>query len=179
MGQSSLSPEKNDNVVVGRVGRPFGVKGWVHVHSFTEIPNKLFDYPHWQLKHLKGSPVPIKCETYKVHGSAYIAKFVDCNDRDLAATWTNAEIVVPREILPDLPEGEYYWQDLMGLSVYNTTGHYLGIIEDFWETKANDIMVIKQPETDKETLIPYVPEAYGIQVDLDKRTLTVDWPEDF
>jgi 16S rRNA processing protein RimM len=179
MGQSSLIPENIDWVVVGRIGRPFGVRGWVHVHSFTEIPNRLFTYPNWQLKRPKGLAVPIKCETHKPHGSAYIAKFVGCDDRDLAATWTNAEIVVQRDVLPSLPEGEYYWKDLIGLTVYNRAGHYFGIIEEFWETKANDILVIKEASSGKETLIPYVPEAYNIQVDFDKKTLTVDWPEDF
>lgn len=179
MGQSSLIPENVDWIVVGRIGRPFGVKGWVHVHSFTEIPDRLFTYPNWQLKRSKGLAVSIKCETYKPHGSGYIAKFVGWDDRDYAASWTNADIVVSRDILPDLPEGEYYWQDLIGLTVYNLTGHCLGVIEEFWETKANDIMVIKEPKTGKETLIPYVPEAYGIQVDFDMKTLIVDWPEDF
>ncbi|MEY3182746.1 MAG: rRNA processing protein RimM [Pseudomonadota bacterium] len=179
MGQSSLILEKNDGVVVGRIGRPFGVRGWVHVHSFTEVPERLFSYRDWHLKKGKSDPVPTKCDAYKIHGVAYVAKLIDCDDRDIAATWTNAEILVPREVLPELPEGEYYWQDLIGLTVYNLSGYCFGVIEEFWETKANDILVIKQQETGKETLIPYVPEAYDIQVDIDKQTVTVDWPEDF
>ncbi len=116
---------------------------------------------------------------HKPHGSGYIAKFLDWDDRDLASSWTNADIVVPREVLPDLPAGEYYWQDLIGLRVYNLAGYCLGVVEGFWETKANDILVIQAQETGKETLIPYVPEAYDIQVNFEEKTLTVNWPEDF
>jgi 16S rRNA processing protein RimM len=179
MGQSSLVSKNIDWVVVGRIGRPFGVKGWTHVHSFTEIPDRLFAYPNWQLKRSRGPILPIKCEEYKPHGSGYVAKFTDCDDRDLAATWTNAEIVVQRDVLPSLPEGEYYWQDIIGLTVYNLSGHCFGVVEEFWEVKANDILVIKEPSTGKETLIPYVPEAYDIQIDFDKKAVTVNWPEDF
>jgi 16S rRNA processing protein RimM len=178
MGQGSLISTDSAWLVVGRIGRPFGVKGWVHIHSFTEIPDKLFSYPNWQLKRSKGIPLAVTCEQYKAHGANYIAQFVGWDDRDLAAAWTNADIMVQRELLPSLPEGEFYWQDLIGLTVYNKAGHYFGVVDGLWETKANDILVIKT-ETGKEVLIPFVPEAYDIQINMDEKTLIVDWPEDF
>jgi 16S rRNA processing protein RimM len=183
MGQkqkSSLIPEHDKVwVVVGRVGRPFGVRGWVHIQSFTEIPERLFEYPDWQLQRLGSALFSVKCESHKPHGQGQIAKFAGWETRDLAAAWTNADIVVHRDVLPELPEGEYYWQDLIGLAVYNLSNHYLGIVDGFFESKANDILIVKDREKNKETLIPYVPEAYGIQIDFDKKILLVDWPEDF
>ena len=176
MGQSS--------VIIGRIGRPFGVKGWMHVHSFTEDPHKLFEYPHWQLQRgakvqAEATPLPVEREAYKPHGGeGYVLKLKGWDDRDKAAAWTNADIVIDRDLLPDLPTGDYYWQDLIGLTVYNQEGHCLGVVDGFLETKANDVMVVKQA-TGKEMLIPYVPDAYNIAVDFEKNTLTVDWPEDF
>ena len=39
-----------DNVIVGRLGRAFGVKGWQHLQSFTSPSENLLSYQPWFLR---------------------------------------------------------------------------------------------------------------------------------
>jgi 16S rRNA processing protein RimM len=75
-----------------------------------------------------------------------------------------------------LPEDEYYWTDLLGLSVVLADGRELGTLENMLATGANDVMVVRG---ERERLIPFVPGQYVKQVDLDGRRVIVDWDPDF
>ena len=70
---------------------------------------------------------------------------------------------------------EYYWSQLIGLSVVNTQGIELGHVDSLFETGANDVLVVKG---DKERLIPFTEFAV-LEIDLDSGKITVDWDEDF
>lgn len=185
MGPSCSLIADSDLVVLGRIGTAFGVRGWVHLYSFTEDANALLAYHSWYLRrHPKNSPIlPITVLDVKLHGDHFIAQFQGCNDREAALSWTHADILVKRDQLPELPEGEFYLNDLMGLTVFNQQNHFFGSVVDFMETGANDVLVISREasaENAKKTfLIPYIPEKYIIEVDLENRKLLVDWEEDY
>jgi 16S rRNA processing protein RimM len=75
-----------------------------------------------------------------------------------------------------LPQGEFYWTDLLGLAVRLEDGRELGLIDNMLATGANDVMVVRG---DRERLIPFVRGQYVKQVDLDGGVVTVDWDPDF
>ena len=72
--------------------------------------------------------------------------------------------------------GEYYWMDLIGLSVETQQGDLLGTIKQIMETGANDVLVV---HGDRERLIPYIQDRVIKQIDLDNGLMTVDWDADF
>jgi 16S rRNA processing protein RimM len=100
---------------------------------------------------------------------------VGCNDRDSAAGFRGREVAVSRSEFPQAAENEFYWADLVGLSVVNTAGEDLGVVARVFETGANDVLVV---EGDRERLIPFI-EAVIQQVDLAGRTIRVDWGSDY
>jgi 16S rRNA processing protein RimM len=112
----------------------------------------------------------------QAHGKGIIARLESIHDRDEAARLLGAEIAVNREQLPPAPEGEYYWADLIGLTVQNHKGITLGQVDHLLETGANDVLVVKG---DRERLIPFLLEQVILDVDLAQRLLRVDWDEDF
>ena len=81
-----------------------------------------------------------------------------------------------RDQLPELPQGEYYWTDLIGLDVRLEDGRRLGTIDNMLATGANDVMVVRG---ERERLIPFVPGQYVKEVDLAGGCVTVDWGPDF
>ena len=87
--------------------------------------------------------------------------------------------------LPELPLGEYYWHQLLGLKVITAFAGaelLLGSIADMMETGANDVMVVRPFDgcvDDRERLIPYIPELYVLGVDLDAGEIRVDWDPEF
>ena len=80
-----------------------------------------------------------------------------------------------RDQFKALPPGEFYWADLTGLMVKNLDGVDLGKVNRLLETGANDVLEVIDQKT---RLIPYVPEVFVLDVDLESRTITVDWHPD-
>ena len=162
-------PLKNNTwVLVGKIGRVHGIKGFVKIHSFTEPAANIINYQPWYNKNKKNLKV-IEC---KLLGTKVIALFDEKEKPE-----TNEEIWIERTQLPALKEDEYYWADLIGLAVYNIENQYLGDITELFNTGANDIVVVKQENQKKEILIPYVLHKYIISIDLAEKIMRVDWNE--
>jgi 16S rRNA processing protein RimM len=168
--------QTSEPVVLGRIGAPFGIKGWVHVQSFSRDPDSLLDYEIWQLS-IRGVWKQYKVLQAKGHGKGLVALLSSCSNRDEAALLTNTEIGIDRSLLPELPEGEHYWSDLIGLEVITENGEVLGHIDSLFETGSNDVVVVKN-ET-REHLLPYIPEEYILEIDLKKRQMKVRWDPEF
>jgi 16S rRNA processing protein RimM len=69
-----------------------------------------------------------------------------------------------------LPDGRYYWHQLIGLRVVTDTGDELGVLVDILETGSNHVYVVKHDG--RELLLPAIPDVI-VNVDLDEGTLTV------
>jgi 16S rRNA processing protein RimM len=76
---------------------------------------------------------------------------------DLARSLTGCELYVGRDELPPPPEGEFYWFDLQGLSVYTEDGSCLGRVEEFFPTGSNEVLIVRQGT--QETLLPFIKDV--------------------
>jgi 16S rRNA processing protein RimM len=172
----------SETVTLGKVGAPYGVKGWFKVTSYTEELDGIFDYSPWLL--LQGGEVKeYTVEHWKHHNKSLVAKLEGVDDRDAAEAIKNLEISVDSAVLPQLDEDEFYWRELIGMTVVNTKGYDFGKIEQMFETGANDVMVVKANVKDafgqKQRMIPYLYEQVVLDVDREARTVTVDWDPGF
>lgn len=165
----------HDYVIVGQVKGLFGVKGWVKVFSQTVPRDNILSYNPWYLR-AADTWQRCKLEHGQAHGGGIIAKLDGVEDRSAAAPWVGAEIAIAPTQLAPLPEGEYYWSDLIGLKALNLEGYELGYVTRLIETGAHDVLVISG---DKERLIPFVRDQVIKQVDVPARTIHVDWEPDF
>jgi 16S rRNA processing protein RimM len=163
-------------VVMGKVVGAQGIQGWVKVQTFTEYLDSLLDYTTWYV----GSEQewrPLEVLEANVHGGkVLIAKLQGIADRTAAEKYKGLLIAVPRDSLPEQPEGEYYWSDLVGLSVENLAGEKFGIVDSLLETGANDVLVVKGESGEK--LIPFIDSVIK-QVSLKDKTIRVDWQADY
>jgi 16S rRNA processing protein RimM len=159
---------------MGRLGAPFGVKDWIKVQPYTETLDSLFDYDIWQVGRDPAWQA-FEVEDAAVHGDGLIAKLAGIDDRDQAFALRGREIAVNREELPEAAENEYYWNDLIGLTVVNREGVELGQVTKLMETGSHDVLVVKG---EKEHLIPFA-DAYVTKVDLPGKRIEVDWGEDW
>jgi 16S rRNA processing protein RimM len=174
--------QENTTIIAGKLGAPYGIKGWLKVHSFTDDPAGIFDFSPWLIGQ-QGNWQTVEVVDWRRHNKGFIAKLASVEDRDQANVLTNAEIAVFEEQLPDLPDGEFYWRDLIGLSVVTNKGYDLGKVDDMLETGSNDVLVVKANPNDGfgkgERLIPYLTESVVLKVDLDAKEVTVDWDPSF
>ena len=158
-----------DSLELGRIGAPYGIKGWVHVQSFTNPPEKLLKYRSWSL-----NAVAYEVMEGRLHGSNVVARLEGIEDRDKAALLQGSMISVPRSVLPKLRKREFYQVDLVGLGVANLEGVALGKISHFVETPGGDVMVVRS-EAGQEHWVPATKEHLS-KVDLAAGTVVVDWP---
>jgi len=178
-----MSQENTSSIiVVGKLGAPYGIKGWLKVHSFTDDPQGIFDFSPWLIGQ-QGKWQSLEVVDWRRHNKGFIAKFAQVNDRDQAMAYTNVEISVDSAQLPALPEGEFYWRDLIGMSVITDKGYSLGIVDDLMETGSNDVLVVKANSKDafgqSERLIPFLTDSVIKDVKYDKKEITVDWDPGF
>ena len=166
--------QPGDWVVMGRIAAPFGIKGWVKVQPYSEDPDTLMDFASWRVGRGE-QQTHYTVETIQDHGKALVAKLAGIDDRDAAYALRGQEISVAKSDLPPPEENEFYWSDLIGLTVVNREGIELGKVDSLLESGANDLLVVKGT---REHLIPFVAAFVG-KVDLAGGTIEVDWGEDY
>ncbi len=173
-------PEKP--IVLGKLGAAFGIRGWLKVFSSTEYAEGIFDYRPWFIQ-CAGKWQRIELEGWKRHNQDLIIKVRNIDDRDAAMRLTNCQIIVDANTLPELPEGDYYWKDLIGCQVVTTTGYALGKVTELMETGSNDVLVVKANLQDafgmKERLIPFLDKQVISKVDLAAGVIVVNWDPGF
>lgn len=166
----------DDTVIVGRIGKRYGVKGWVKLHSFTDPITNILNYQPWLIKDKNNNWREIATEAIKPHGEGIVAKFAEIDSPETAKAFVNIEIAVPRDQLPKLEQNEFYWHDLIGLNVVNQQNEHLGKVSQLLATGANDVLVV---DGDKEYLIPFLFDKFILDVDQTKKQITVDWDTAF
>lgn len=164
-----------DWVIVGRFGRPHGIKGFVTVHSFTEPNDNILSYSDWHVS-LNGQWQVIKLLSVQIHNKAIVAQIEGFPERESVARLTNIEIAIRKDQLAPLAPGEYYWHQLVGMKVINQQGQAFGEVVEVMPTGSNDVLVV---QGEKRHLIPYLPEQFIIEVNDESQTITVDWDMDF
>lgn len=170
-------------LVVGRIGAPHGVRGWVKLHSFTEPREQLLEYDPLRIRR-GGQWREVKIAEYRAVESGLLARVEGIEDRDEAALLRNCDLGIAETQLPDLEAGEYYWHQLIGLEVISTfqgQTYRFGEVEELLETGANDVLVV-QGDIDsldlRRRLIPY-QEQFLLNVDLSAGRIEVDWDPEF
>ncbi|WP_339799784.1 ribosome maturation factor RimM [uncultured Marinobacter sp.] len=173
--------QRSQETVVGRITSVFGVQGWLKVFSFTEPREGILNYHQWTLL-LDGKRIPVEVINGRRQGQGIVVQLEGISDRDQALLYSGAEIHVPTEELPVLPEGEYYWYQLEGLQVETVEGECLGVVHHLIETGANDVLVVRSTEASidqRERLVPYLPEQVVQKVDLAAGRMVVDWDPEY
>jgi 16S rRNA processing protein RimM len=159
-----------DTVTVGRIQRPFGVKGEVKVHPLSDVPGRLESLTDVSLVAKNGKTMDTSVTGVRRAGKEFIIRFAGLTTPEEAGLWRGGLIQIPRGTVPELPAGQYYECDLVGLAVETEQGRSIGVLEEIWELPGNHVFVVRQG--DKETLIPAAKE-WVTRVDLERGLMTV------
>ena len=165
----------SDKVIVGKIGAPYGVKGWVKINSYTETPEGIFEYI--------GEEKEYQIDQWRPHGKSLVAKIVGVDSRDDAERIKNLDININASQLPDLGDEGVYWRELTGMKVVTTQGYDLGVVKEVFNTGANDVIHVKANVGDafgqKERLLPFVFDEVVQEVDKEAKIIKVDWDPGF
>jgi 16S rRNA processing protein RimM len=132
-------------------------------------------------------PFALNVQGVRDQGDAIVATAPEIPDRDAAEAMKGVRVFVSRSTFPAPDPDEFYWIDLIGLSVFNRDGVALGDVIGLIDTGPHCVLRVKpaaapgdvpaEPAAD-ERLIPFV-EAYVDSVDIPGRRIVVDWGLDF
>jgi 16S rRNA processing protein RimM len=179
-----------DAVEVGRVMGAWGVKGGLKIKPFAADPQALFSTKRWYLAGPEQAgprpggasfrwPLLLRVEQAREHSDGVVATAEDLSDRNVAEALKGARIYVSRQSFPTPDDGEFYWIDLIGLSVHNRDAAVLGTVVGLLETGPHCVLRVQPDDAGAgETLIPFV-DAYVDAVDLPGRRITVDWQAEY
>ncbi|MBN1574000.1 MAG: 16S rRNA processing protein RimM [Deltaproteobacteria bacterium] len=157
-------------IVFGQIVKPHGIKGAVKVKSYAESPESFLQAKRIRIlrdgqKDGDSDESPME-STFTVlnaggMGQKVILKLQGLDSRDDAEALVGSIITVRREDLPETDEDEYYWDDLIGMEVYDVSGKYLGIIKKILETGSNDVYIVgvEGNEDTNEILVPGTRDA--------------------
>lgn len=180
-GTDQNAADQDTYVVLGKLTSPYGVKGWLKVYSYTSPMEGVLDYAEWIIRQ-RGETTTRRLIQGRRQGKGLVACLDGVNSKEQAELLAGAEILLPKQELPELESGDYYWHQLEGLRVVTLQGVDLGRVDYLFETGANDVLVVKGDEhsvDDRERLLPFLPDEVIHEADLSAGTLTVDWDPEF
>lgn len=170
------TPQASSWVEVGRVLRAHGLSGALLVGLHSDDAANLLAAPQVLLEGSarKSAFDLARAEPHpRSAGGARARLWLrGLADRDAAEAWAGARISIPEAALAALPEGEFYWRDLIGAHVCRAGGAALGEIVEIWPTPAHDVLVVRDGA--RTRLLPARQDAF-VRFDRDSRTLFVDF----
>ena len=169
---------KEDLLIIGKIVGVHGIMGNVKVYSYAESIS-IFEAGNSILViDAEGLEKFFVIESVKPHKNIVLLSLNGIDSRVLALPLKGSEIFTEKSKLPDVGEDEYYWFDLIGLSVFTLNGEFLGKIDSIITTGSNDVYDVKNSDNieKSELLIPAL-ESVVLTIDLEHGKMIVDLPE--
>lgn len=170
---------QSEMILVGYITKPIGLAGEVRVKALAGLVECLERERriHTRTRSARGQGLTriLTVTRVRTASDTLALTFREVTDRTGADGLRGAELLVPRDSLPELDdEDAFYEADLLGCRVVNADGKAIGLLEEIIETGANDIYRVMDGET--ETLIPAVKGVVR-EIDIEGGIITVDWQE--
>jgi 16S rRNA processing protein RimM len=161
-----------DYLAVGRILRPWGVRGELKVEILTEDPAR---FERLETVYVGLEFVPYRLERARLHRGAVLLKLAGCDDRNAAEALRGLLIQVAMADALPLEEGEYWIHQIIGLEVWTSAGDLLGTVQEVLETGANDVYIVRG-RSGREVLIPAL-KSVVLDIDLVAGRMLVELPE--
>lgn len=157
-------------LAIGKVSRPHGIAGEIKVQLAPEYEGVLEAV---RRVYLNDAEHPYRVLAQRAHQGGVLLRLERVATRNAAEALRGARVLIRTSDLPDLPPGEYYTYQLIGLRVVRESGEALGELSEVLRTGSNDVYVVKT--ADGELLLPAI-ESVIRGIDLKAGTMTVIVP---
>jgi 16S rRNA processing protein RimM len=171
-----MSAVESIEVLVGRIGKPHGVRGHVTIDVRTDEPERRFaDGARLRAVPPKGSAFDrptLTVEGSRWHQGILHVLFAELGDRGAAESARGVLLYtdIPADATPDDPD-EFYDHQLIGLAAYDTEGVRLGEVSGLVHGGAQDLLTIRTVDR-RDALVPFVKALVPV-VDLAERKVVI------
>lgn len=159
-------------VIVGTFAGAYGVRGEVRVKSFCAVPEDIEIYSPLQTSDGRSFTLSV----LRSIKNGLVVRVAEVATKEEADALKGTELFALRSQLPSLPDDEYYYADLIGISVYDTGGSELGRVKSVQNHGASDLLEIIVPGASQTVLLPFTQAAVPT-VDLGAERIIADPPE--
>jgi 16S rRNA processing protein RimM len=170
-----MTTAQDDLVTIGKIERPFGVRGEFKVRSLSDVPGRLDQLKQVQVLEPTGQIVDRTVTHVRRAGSTYIMGLDGVTTPEEARVLRGGLIQVPRRPAATLSADVYFECDLIGMTVENERGEEVGVVETILEIPDNHLFVVRKGK--EEILIP-AAKSFVTSVDLTRRRMLVRGIED-
>ena len=162
-------------VTVARVLRARGNRGEVAAQDLSDDPKRFVAGSGFQLLASSGDRLHVVLENAWYHQGRLILKFEGIETISQAESLRGLEVQIPQAELGPAPEGEYYYQDLIGCQVIDAADdRVLGVVEAIQEPGGGLLLQVRSGA--KEILIPFV-RSVCVEIAPQQRKIRVRLPE--
>jgi len=168
------------DIAIGKIVSPHGVTGSVKVLPYSDFRERCYQLQNADV--YVGNPGLFSLEKMTVtrvsiYGNFWLIKFVQIKSREEAAGIKGCLVYIHAKDRFPLPAGSYYYDQIIGLAVYDVFGKHLGKVVEIRSTGAHDLYVIAgAPGKGREILLPAVKE-FVKEVNLEQGTMIAQIPE--
>lgn len=144
-------------ITIGKVQKTHGVKGEIKIGPLTDHPERFSDLRRVYLTSARGESRECAVRSVRYMDGTPVLSLKGYDDPETARELNGWLVQVPQEETVPLPEGQYYWFELIGMEVLTESGEKLGTIVDIFETGSNDVYVMKAGK--REVYLPATKEV--------------------
>ena len=155
-----------EKIKIGKIVNAVGLKGEVKVYTYSDSEEVYERTPE-----IYAGDRLLKVQNVRMQKNMVILKLSGIDDRNAAETAKGTELFITEADLPELPEGQFYIRDLIGMEVEEQGGSFHGVVTDVLQNTAQDIFEVKRDDG-KTVLIPKV-DAFVQKIDGKERLITV------
>ena len=159
---------------VGEIVKTHGLQGCIKMISYLETKSTFSKSDFIYVETSPGHKHRFGLKKVSASGKAFFLELNEINDVEAAKNLVGCKVYLSKSILKKLPEGEYYFQDIIGMNVFSENGKFIGNIESIFSTGSNDVYVCRAP--DREILLPAISDVIK-HIDIQQRIMTVIIPE--
>ena len=157
---------------VGRIVNTHGIKGEVRIQSLTDHPEERYREGSELVIELDdGNYQPVTVKTHRVHKSFDLLTFEEFTSINEVEGFKNKMLQVDEASLPELEEGEYYINQIIGANVYDEADQFIGTLKEIMLLPANDVWVVKRSNKE-DLLLPHI-DSVILNVDIEHQKITV------
>lgn len=166
-----MIPSSMELIEIGRIVRAHGLAGRMKVLSYLESPEVLKALSGLFVGRSVSEAVLFPLVAVARTGrDSFILQLGGIEDSDAVASLRGCSVWMPSEKMQKLPEGEYYWREIIGLQVLTEEDQILGRIESVFPTGGNDVYVCRGDGG--EILLPAIGDVVR-KIDTDRGVMVV------
>lgn len=158
---------------LGYISKAHGLAGEVQLSLDTETPEYYKELESVFIE-INNKLIPFFIESISISGKKAIVKFEDLDHIDQASELTGKKAFLPLEMLPELEDDQFYYHEITGYTVIDSTAGTLGSVDAVIENPGHDLILMSYKE--KEVIIP-ITEDIVHNIDRDKAEVYVTLPE--